>query len=208
MKSKRGFALLTVLWLITAVSAIVGVGVAATRLGLQASINRVVLTRGRWAGEACLAIAQVRWRQHRLPDSSTINLGGRTRCSWRVDDPGARINRSPDDGPGTVNLNAASASVLLTLPGIGAEAVERILARRSFGHPVASLDELAALLSPSARASLLAEYSDLARIVTFAPNRLLITATGWVEGEAPRATIEIMTVPLPERLATIRRRMW
>lgn len=143
-----------------------------------------------------------------MADTGTINLGGRTRCSWRVDDPGARINHSPEEGPGTVNLNAAPATVLLSLPGIGQEAVERILDRRSFGRPVASLDELAGLISPAARGALFAQYSELARVVTFAPNRLLVTATGWVDGQAPRTTIELMTVPLPERLAAIRRRMW
>jgi hypothetical protein len=112
------------------------------------------------------------------------------------------------DGPGTVNLAAAPREVLVALPGISPESAERLLARRTAGRPIASLDELAGLLSPSARGLLLASYSDLARLATFAAPQLKVTAEGDVEGEAPRATIEVMVVPLPERLAVIRRRMW
>jgi hypothetical protein len=76
------------------------------------------------------------------------------------------------------------------------------------GRPVGSLDELAGLLSPSGRAVLLASYAELARIATFAAPQVKITAEGYVEGEPPRATIDVIVVPLPERLAVIRRRMW
>lgn len=247
MNRTRGFALITVLWLITAVSAAVGLGLATTRLGQRTSGNRVVLTRGRWAAEACLAIAQARWREQRLGDTATIDLGRRTRCRWTVDDPGARVNVNTadrlvlerlgldsaamarllaarplaslaqldiaatnltTDGPGTINLNAASPAVLQAFPGLSAEAVERILAGRALSRPVMSLDALAGLLSPAGRAVLMAHYADLARVATFTPSRLIVTAQGWVEGDAPRATIEIMTVPLAERLAVVRRRMW
>jgi hypothetical protein len=89
-----------------------------------------------------------------------------------------------------------------------AEAVDRVMARRALGRPVTSLDELSGLLSPPARAALLARYADLARLTVFAPSRLIVTAEGWREGDAPRATIEIVAVPLVERLAVIRRRVW
>ncbi|MGH7530061.1 MAG: hypothetical protein ACREMN_06730, partial [Gemmatimonadales bacterium] len=71
-----------------------------------------------------------------------------------------------------------------------------------------SLDELAGSLSPPSRAALLARYADLARLTTFAPQQLIVAATGWVDGERPRSTIELVVVPLPERLAVVRRRMW
>ena len=116
------------------------------------------------------------------------------------------------EGPGTVNVNAAPASVLLALPGLGAEAVERITARRAVGRPIGSLDELAGELSPSARAALLERYADLARLVTFSAPQLLVTARGWIEGrggpDGLHVAIELLVVPLPERLAVIRRRMW
>ncbi len=253
-ESRAGFALITVLWLVTALSAVVGLSLAATRLGQRAALNRIALARGRWAAEACLAIAQARWGQHRLADTATIDLGRQTWCRWQVEDPTARVNvntadaeilawltPSADsivarrrakpladlgelpaldarlvtvDGPGTVNLSAAPPAVLLALPGLTAEAVDRLLARRALGRPVASLDELAGLLSPSGRDVLLARYADLARIATFSAPQLTITAQGGIGGERGagsgtlRSTIEVVVVPLPERLAVIRRRMW
>jgi type II secretory pathway component PulK len=246
--NRRGFALLTVLWLITALSAVVGLALATTRLGQRTTLNRIALTRGRWAAEACLAIVQARWTAHRLTDTATIDLGRGMQCEWRIEDPTARVNvnttdrevldrvtRNADsiverrrlrpladlsemkdldpalvttDGPGTINLSAAPKEVLLALPGLAPEAVERLLARRAMSRPIGSLDELAALLSPNGRAALLARYADLARLVTFAAPQLKITAEGGFGHELPRATIVVVVVPLPERLAVIRRQMW
>src|SRR6059036_2330679 len=90
--NRRGFALLTVLWLITALSAVVGIALAATRLGQRTTLNRIALTRGRWAAEAFLAIVQARWAQHRLADTITIDLGRGVQCVWRIEDPTARVN--------------------------------------------------------------------------------------------------------------------
>jgi type II secretory pathway component PulK len=246
--SRRGFALLTVLWLITALSAVVGLALATTRLGQRTTLNRMALTRGRWAAEGCLSIAQARWAQHRLVDTATIDLGRGTECRWRIEDPTARINvntaerevlervtRNADsivarrrirpiadlaevpgldrgavtiDGPGTINLSAAPREVLLALPGMSSEAAERVLARRALGRPVGSLDELAGLLSPSGRDVLLSRYADLARLATFSAPQIKITAEGGVRGEPPRAGVAILVVPLPDRLAVIRRQMW
>ncbi|HXG96334.1 MAG TPA: hypothetical protein VNJ06_04390 [Gemmatimonadales bacterium] len=251
MRGERGFALITALWLIAVLSAIVGLEVGTARLGQQTSLNRIILTRGRWAAEGCLAIVQGRWSAKRLADTATIDLGDNTGCNWHVDDPDARINvnaADPDvltraladstlarevvaarqtapfvsveqlpmqyrflftvDGPGTINLNRASDVVLSMLPGLTGEAVERISSRRNIGRPVTSLDELGGLLAPPARAELLAHYADLARIATFRPSQLVVTAHGWVNGRAPHATIEIVAVPLQDRLAVVRRRIW
>ncbi len=246
--SEGGFALLTVLWLVTALSAVVGVALAATRLGQRTTINRIALARGRWAAEACLAITQARWAQHRLADTATIDFGRGVQCAWQIEDPTARINvntaereilerviHNADsmvahrrvrpiadltqmsgldptlvtiDGPGTINLNAAPRQVLLALPGLSPEAVDRLIARREIGRRVGSLDELAGLLSPNAREVLLARYADLARLATFAAPQLKITAQGSIGDKPPRATISVLVVPLPERLAVIRRQMW
>jgi hypothetical protein len=246
--NRRGFALLTVLWLITALSAVVGLSLAATRVGQRTTLNRIALTRGRWAAEACLAIAHARRTEHRLPDTATIDLGRATWCRWRVEDPSAAVNVNAAerevlerltgrvdsivarrrnrplvdlaeipgldarlvtvDGPGSVNLSVAPRAVLLALPGLTPEAVDRLLARREMLRPVGSLDELAGLLAPSAREALLARYADLARIATFSAPQLRITAEGGVGTESLRSTIEVVVVPLPERLAVIRRRMW
>ena len=270
--SERGFALLTVLWLITALATLVGLGLASTRLGTLTTRNRLLLTRGRWAAEACLAIADAHWAAGRLTDTASVDLGRGTWCAWRVEDPGARINvnttervvldrlacdtpgtatrevscsvavdrviearkRAPFvaldqvaaltgleslarayltvDGSGTVNVNAASPAVVRALPGMSPEAVQLVSYRRLVSRAVGSLDELAGALSPSAREALLAHYAELAAVVRFTPDRLRITAEGWVAGQVagrrPRATIEVLVVPLPDRLAVVRRRMW
>lgn len=258
---RRGFALLAVLWVIVGLSAIVGLGVGAVRLGQTTSANRLFLIRGRWAAEACLAIAEGRWVAHHMADSATIDLGRETRCAWRVDDPTARLNvntapatvleqladqlgvppalmdtlvlhrpyqdtaqvravLTPDprplpflttDGPGTINANAASAAVLHVIPGLDPQAVEALAEARRLGRPIKSLDQLVSAV-PGDRPALLGHYADLAAILTFAPSQLLVTANGWVDGaggpEGLHATIEELVVPLPDRLAVIRRRMW
>lgn len=254
---EHGFALITVLWLITALVGIVGLSLSAVRLGNQATTNRLVLARGRWAAEACGAIAQARWVQHRFIDTATIDLGRGAHCAWRAEDLTAMVNLNvadPEvlhslgaseafvralverrrltpleaieeaaalpgfdstligaltvDGPGTVNLSAAPRRVLATLPGLRSEAVDRLLYAREVGRPITNLDELAAQLSPPGRAALLARYADLVRATTFSSPQLELTLSGWVDGFAPRAQIELSVVPLTDRLAVVRRRQW
>lgn len=259
MTARRGFALLAVLWVIAALSALVGLGLGALRVGAGASANRLELMRGQWAADACLAIAQARWVGHRLSDTATIALGRETSCAWRVEDPTARLNVNtaprevlaalalerrvipsvmdslvlhrpfqdtaqvraivgPDgalvgdltvDGPGTIDLNRASPEIIEALPGLRAEAAEQLAEHRRLGRPVTGLDQLVSAL-PGSRPALLAHYADLSALVTFAPPQFLITATGWVGGggTALHATIEELVVPLPDRLAVIRRRLW
>jgi hypothetical protein len=265
MRAKRGFALIAALWTVAALAGVVGLAVGAARVGQQASVNRLALTRGRWAAEACLAVAQARWAQHRLADADSIDLGRQARCRWEVRDPTARLNvnvADPEvlavalgaerdsgrvldsvlrlraagpitdlaqvasvpgvdsaalslltvDGPGQVNANAAGPRVLGALPGLMPEAVARLRERRRLGRPITSLDALAADVSPAARAQLLAHYADLARELVFTPPVLLVTAGGWVGGVGGRdrlhTAIEVLAVPLPGRLAVVRRRMW
>jgi hypothetical protein len=98
--------------------------------------------------------------------------------------------------------------VLRALPGLTPEAVERILDRRRMGHTFTSLDALSADLSPPGRAVLLARYGDLARLATFAAPQLVVTTRGWIERAAPRATLELVVVPVSGRLAVVGRRMW
>jgi DNA uptake protein ComE-like DNA-binding protein len=262
---RRGFALLAVLWLLAALSGVAALSVGAVRVGHRATVNRVALARGRWAAEACLAVAQARWPERRLADTATMELGRGTTCRWLLDDPTARLNLNTAevevleqlatatgqvsaaliqailerratapflsveelrqlgadssllayftvDGPGTVNLNSASAPVLSALPGMTAEAVARVIYRRSVGRPVTTLDDLAGDLSAAGSDALLARYADLARVAAFTPPQLVLTARGWVGPaggpEGLHATIELLVVPLPQRLATIRRRMW
>lgn len=254
--SRRGFALLAVLWVIAALAGIVGLGVGVVRVESYVSSNRLRLERAHWASEACLAIAEARWVDHHLTDTGTIGLGRATSCRWRVDDPTARLNantvpgsmlvsagfpkpaaESLDahrpyqdtaqvrsvlgadtalmplvtvDGPGTINVNAASARVLVAIPGMGAEAVEQLAEHARLGRPISSLDQLVSA-TPGARSALLAHYAELSSLITFTPAQYVVTSTGWVGDDGPaglHATTEELVVPLPDRLAVIRRRLW
>jgi len=95
--SRAGFALITVLWLITALGAAVALELGSVQLGNRVSTNRLLLSRGRWGAEGCLAIVQARWPQQRLSDTATIDLGRGTRCAWAITDPTARINVNTTD---------------------------------------------------------------------------------------------------------------
>lgn len=54
--NRRGFALLGVLWAVTALAGIAAIGTSDARLGARASANRIALTRAAWAAEGCLAL--------------------------------------------------------------------------------------------------------------------------------------------------------
>jgi type II secretory pathway component PulK len=264
MKRAHGFALIAVLWVIAALAGVVGLAVSAARLGQRTSLNRLALTRGRWAAEACLAIAEARWSQHRLADTATEDLGRGTRCAWRLTDVAARLNinnadpevlgtvlcrqpRAPCaldailsrrsgapfvdleqiaalpavdssslalltvDGPGAVNVNAAPPSLLSAFPGLTPEMVAVIQDRQFLGRPIESLDALVAAASPAARAALLAHYGALARQLTFAAPAFRLTILGWVEGtggpDGLHASLRVLAVPLPDRLAVVERKV-
>ncbi len=53
--NKRGFGLLAVLWVVTALTALTGAGLLVARLGSETTRNRVLLARAEWAREACVA---------------------------------------------------------------------------------------------------------------------------------------------------------
>jgi general secretion pathway protein K len=92
MSDRRGMALVAVLWLVTLLAAAVGAGVAGFGLAHRSARNRLALTRGHWAAEACLAIVAARWPEGRVAAADTMELGRTTRCAWQLDDPTARLN--------------------------------------------------------------------------------------------------------------------
>jgi hypothetical protein len=61
------------------------------------------------------------------------------------------------------------------------------------------------LVSASARDDLMAAYSELARTATFAPTQLVAVIDGGVTGTPIVSRATLTLVPLPERLAVIRR---
>ena len=289
--SRRGFALLAVLWTLTAVTVLTSAAISVARLGTATTRNRVLLARAGWARAACVEILLARWASPPDPLSASrrggttrldsVDLGRGTWCSATLEDPSTKLNlnladrpalvtvlqavmhrsaavdsladalldwRDPDSvprllgdessgnrngpfadprelryvrgftdsrvalfapfittrGTGVINVNAAPQAVLAALPGVTEETVRILIMHRSTS-PLRDADAVAGLLSPSARASLLASYPEFVRATVFAPPQLVGVVTGGVRGTPITARVTLTTVPVAGRLAVIRR---
>jgi len=257
--NRRGFALLAVLWVLTALTALTGAGLLVARLGSEATRNRILLARAEWAREACGEILSARFAiDPTIRKLDPIDLGRRTWCRASLDDPAARLNLNTADqqavvqlftavgvepalaesvivrrargtvydllqvpgldsavaahlapfvtvrGTGVVNVNTAPRDVLRTLPGMTEESVFLLTSRRA-ERPVHGADELTGLLSRSARAVFLDSYAEFVRAAVFDPPQLIATIEGGVRGTPIVARATLTTVPVPGRLAVIRR---
>ena len=257
--NRRGFALLAVLWVVTALTALTGAGLLVARLGSDTTRNRVLLARTEWAREACGEILQARFAANPTVRAvETIDLGRGTWCRAALEDPAAQLNLNTADrdalqrlfqavgvsplladsvvvrrqkgpiydlrevpgfdsvsiirlapftgtrGTGAIYVNAASPEVLRLLPGMTEEAVVLLTSRRST-RPLQNADELAGALSRSSRSLLLGSYAEFVRAAVFAPPQLIATLEGGVQGSALVARATLTVVPVPGRLAVIRR---
>ena len=286
--SRRGIALLVVLWLLVALSALGAVSLTTAHEGSDVSRNRIWLRRAEWAREACAEILLARWQQ---PDGATgpdllnklhsVDLGRGTWCSARLENPNAKLNlntadpltlrtllrdealtdalldwrdtdsltrsqgaeanwyRSQDrrpprngplasvdelrwirgfdsttverlakwlttDGDGQVDLNAAPAEVLRTLPGFDEEIVELIVNSRPRSL---SLEGLVGRLTTSQQRRVLGSYQALQQATVTAPPAYLAVAEGWIENTGIRSRASLTLVPVDRRLAVVRRRV-
>src|SRR6266566_3086908 len=112
--SSRGFALLAVLWTLTAVTAFTGAALAVARLGSTTTRNRVLLARAAWAREACVEILLARWASPPDPLSAlrrggttsldSVDLGRGTWCSATLEDPSTQLNLNPAHRPSLVTV--------------------------------------------------------------------------------------------------------
>lgn len=257
--NRRGFALLAVLWVITALTALTGAGMLVARIGSETTRNRVILARAEWAREACGEILAARFAADPSVRSlAPIDLGRGTWCAASLLDPAAQLNINSADrdalarlcaavgveegfadsvvqlrhqgaiydlqqvpgidsgaiarlapfvttrGTGVVNINAAPPEILRLLPGMTEESVFIVMTRRST-RPVLNADELAGALSPSSRNVFLKSYAEFVRGTVFKPPQLVATLEGGVRGTALVARATLTVVPVPGRLAVIRR---
>lgn len=96
--SRSGFALFTVLWVLTALTALTGTGLIVARLGHETTRNRLLLGRGEWARDACAEILQARAAANpAVRQTGTIDLGRGTWCRASLEDPGAKLNVNTSD---------------------------------------------------------------------------------------------------------------
>lgn len=90
---RRGFALLAVLWVVTALAVLTGVALSVARTGWQTTRNRVFLARAGWAREACVEILLARYAQDAsVRRVDTVDLGRGTWCRAGLEDPAGKLN--------------------------------------------------------------------------------------------------------------------
>ncbi len=105
--TREGFALLAVLWTLTAITMLTGAAMAVARVGSTTTRNRVLLARAAWAREACGEILQARWASptaRPTPSLDTVDLGRGTWCTAALEDPSVKLN-----------LNLADRAALVTV---------------------------------------------------------------------------------------------
>ena len=110
--------------------------------------------------------------------------------------------------PGRVVLGRAPAAVLLALPGMSEESVARVLELRARGERVIDPGRVGALLSPTARDTLLAHFPELSRAVAPEPDAWILVAHAKNDEMMHRAGIELRLVRAGNRAAVVRRRTW
>lgn len=90
--NRRGFTLLATLWFLALLTTVTGGILTLAQLERGAAINRVAIERGRWAAEACLAIAGALAAAEDPPSRiDPVDLGGGTWCRGEIEDLGGRI---------------------------------------------------------------------------------------------------------------------
>jgi type II secretory pathway component PulK len=107
-------------------------------------------------------------------------------------------------GPGSINVNAAPFEVLMLLPGMTADGALMVVNRRA-ERPFGSGDELLAQLFASDRALLLERYVEFTRLVTFDSPQVIVLLEGGVQNTPIVARATLTAIPVPGRLAIVRR---
>lgn len=110
--------------------------------------------------------------------------------------------------PGRIYLPRAPAGVLASLPGVGEEAVLRMLEQRSQRQGVMNLVETIEQLSPRSRDAVLVRYAELATVTSTEPDAWLVTSRARVGSPPVTAVIELRLERAGSRAAVMRRRTW
>jgi type II secretory pathway component PulK len=110
-------------------------------------------------------------------------------------------------GTGQVNVNTAPRAVLLSLPGMGDEAVAAIIGAQRSRRPIRTIEELTTRLSPGARSPLVADMPELMRRVAFESREVVVLGEGWLDGSPVHATAEALLARGGDAMFTIGRRI-
>jgi general secretion pathway protein K len=109
-------------------------------------------------------------------------------------------------GTGQVNLNAAPAAVLYSLPGFGDEAVATTLRMRAAHRVLRSMNELIDQLSRAAAEQLRTAMPALERVIVFERRETVVEVEGWSEGSPVRSRAEMIVVRSGESVLVQSRR--
>lgn len=124
--NRRGFALLAVLWVLTALTALTGAALLIARLGSETTRNRILLARAEWAREACGEILAARFAvDPTIRGLNPIDLGRGTWCRASLDDPAAKLNLNTADREALTQLFIAT--------GAQQTFADSVIARRARG---------------------------------------------------------------------------
>jgi general secretion pathway protein K len=108
MTTRRGFALLAALWVITALTVLGGTAVAVARTGSATTRNRMLLARAAWARETCVEILLARFADDpSIGGLETIDLGRSGWCRATLADPAAQLNVNLADRSALVRVLSA-----------------------------------------------------------------------------------------------------
>lgn len=110
-------------------------------------------------------------------------------------------------GTGQVNVNAAPREVLLSLPGLGDEAIAAIVQAQRARRPIRSMEELTAQLSSGARSSLVEVMAELQQRVAFESREVVVEADGWLDGSPVHVTAQALLARGGDAMFTIGRRI-
>ncbi len=160
-------------------------------------------TLARLFGDAALAAVLVDWRSKQGPLADPAELRYVTGFDSITALRFAEFTTTR--GSGAVNLNEAPPEVLTALVGLPREAMELVLARSRGRRPIASLDELLALTSRATQQAVLEDYTGWLARVRFTPADLVATVRGGVAGTPITSSATLTLVPVPGRLAIVRR---
>lgn len=98
---RGGFALLSVLWVVMALSTLMLTAVVPLSVARQSAENRAALIRARWAARACLDLHRVRSAAGRRPAPlDSIALGPTVWCRLSSERPDERVNPNHTDSVG------------------------------------------------------------------------------------------------------------
>lgn len=208
--TRRGFALLAVLWIILGMSVLAiatsGAGWHAVAAAQHAH-DRIV---GRWIDEGCVE------RLRAVLDGALAGAKSQAATVWRDADrlllqdsavvlTGCDLSMRPT---GRVVWSRASEAQLDALPGMSFEAVMKTLRLRAAGGTIADILTVEGSLSPEAKALFDAHFQELSRLATVDPDAWEVRVRAHVGDPPTPVNVVVRLVRAGPRAAVVRWVEW